>query len=400
MELQQLMKGCEIMIYVGIDIAKDKHDCYIVNSNGEVIKDVFTIKNNLIGFKELLDSIPKETSKSIKIGLEATGHYGINLISFLKDHYHNIVVFNPLQTNLFRKANTLRKNKTDKIDARLIALMLHSSDYNSYTDISYHLKDLKSLTRHRSRIVKQTTKLKVSLTRIITIMFPELTSVIYSIHQKSTYALLKEFPSRTSIADAHLTRLVTLLSKASRGKYGKNKAVEIRDAARNSIGSDSRSLSFELAQTIRLISNIDAEILTIDKEIKSMMIEIQSPILSVPGISFKLGSIILAEIGDIHRFDTPAQLQAFAGLEPSTHQSGKYLAPNSRMVKRGSTYLRWALLEAARLITMRDPTFKAYYYKKKAEGKHHYVALSHTAKKLIRVLFHLLTNEVKFTAQS
>lgn len=388
------------MIYVGIDIAKDKHDCYIVNSNGEVIKDVFTIKNNLAGFNELLNSIPDNTSGNIKIGLEATGHYGINLISFLEKHYHHIVVFNPLQTNLFRKANTLRKNKTDKIDARLIALMLHSSDYNSYTDISYHLKDLKSLTRHRSRIVRQTSKLKVSLTRIVTIMFPELTSVIYSIHQKSTYALLEEFPSRKAIADAHLTKLTTLLSKASRGKYGKDKALEIRDAARNSVGSDSRSRTFELTQIIRLLSTMETEILTIDNEIKSMMLEIQSPILTIPGISFRLGSVILAEIGDIHRFNTPAQLQAFAGLEPSTHQSGKYKAPNSRMVKRGSTHLRWALLEASRLVAMRDSTFKTYYQKKKSEGKHHYVALSHTAKKLIRVLFHLLSNEMEFNAQT
>lgn len=400
MDSQLNTKGSEIMIYVGIDVAKDKHDCYIVNSNGEIIKDVFTIKNNLSGFNELLDSIPNPSSENIKIGLEATGHYGINLISFLEKHYHHIVVFNPLQTNLFRKANTLRKNKTDKIDARLIALMLHSSDYNSYTDISYHLKDLKSLTRHRSRIVKQATKLKVSITRLVTIMFPELTSVIYSIHQKSTYALLKEFPSKSSITTAHLTKLSTLLNKASRGRYGKDKATQIREAARTSIGSDSRSLSFELVQTIRLITSLTEEISILDDEIKSLMLELESPIITVPGISFKLGSIILAEIGDIHRFDTPAQLQAFAGLEPSTHQSGNYLAPNSRMVKRGSTNLRWALLEAARLVSMRDSTFKAYYYKKKAEGKHHYVALSHTAKKLIRVLFHLLTTNVEFTAQA
>ena len=387
------------MIYVGIDVAKHKHDCYIITSDGEIIEDVFTISNDLSGFTQLLNSIPNVSSENIKIGLEATGHYSINLLNFLKDRYHHIVVFNPLQTNLFRKAHTLRKNKTDKIDARFIALMLHSNDYNSYLDISYHLQDLKSLTRHRFRLKSQSSKLKVSLTRLITIMFPELTSFVYSIHQKSTYALLEHFPSTTEIANAHLTTLSNLLYKASKGKYSKEKALLIRDTARSSIGSDSRATSFELKQTLRLIKSIQDEINSLDSEIESIMNDLQSPITSIPGISNTLGSMILSEIGDISRFDMPSQIQAFAGLEPSTHQSGNFTASNSRMVKRGSKYLRWALLEAARLIVMRDTTFKLYYQKKKAEGKHHFVALSHVAKKLIRVIFHLLSNNLNFLPQ-
>ena len=387
------------MIYVGIDVAKHKHDCYIVSSDGEILKDVFTISNDLAGFTQLLDSIPNISSEHIKIGLEATGHYSINLLNFLKDHYHHIVVFNPLQTNLFRKAHTLRKNKTDKIDARFIALMLHSNDYNSYLDISYHLKDLKSLSRHRFRLKTQSSKLKISLTRLITIMFPELPSLVYSINQKSTYALLEHFSSKAEIANAHLTTLTNVLHKASKGKYSKDKAILIRDTARNSIGSDSRAISFELKQTLRLIKSLQDEIHSLDLEIESLMNEIQSPITSIPGVSNTLGSMILSEIGDISRFDTPAQLQAFAGLEPSTHQSGNFTASNARMVKRGSKYLRWALLEASRLIPMRDTTFKLYYQKKKAEGKHHFVAQSHVARKLIRVIYHLLSNNLTFTPQ-
>lgn len=387
------------MIYVGIDVAKHKHDCYIVNSNGEIIKDVFTISNDLTGFTQLLNSIPNIASEHIKIGLEATGHYSINLLNFLQKHYHHIVVFNPLQTNLFRKAHTLRKNKTDKIDARFIALMLHSNDYNSYLDISYHLQDLKSLSRHRFRLKSQSSKLKISLTRLITIMFPELPSVVYKINQKSTYALLEHFSSKAEIANAHLTTLTNLLHKASKGRYSKEKAILIRDTARNSIGSDSRAISFELKQTLRLLKSLQDEINDLDLEIEALMNEIQSPITSIPGISNTLGSMILSEIGDISRFDTPAQLQAFAGLEPSTYQSGNFTASNSRMVKRGSKYLRWALLEAARLISMKDATFKLYYQKKKAEGKHHFVAQSHVAKKLIRVIHHLLSNNLIFVPQ-
>lgn len=396
----KLMKGCDFMIYVGIDVAKEKHDCFIVSSDGEIIRDVFTFKNNLEGFNSLLASLADIPKDEIIVGLEATGHYSMNIMRFITDNQLPLVVLNPLQTNLFRKAQTLRKSKTDKIDARLIALMLHSGNFKPHLNLSYHLKELKSLTRHKSRIKENLSKYKISLIRILDIMFPELASLVYSLNQKSTYELLKSFPSKDSIASANIIKLTNVLKKGSQGKYDREKALLIRKTAIDSIGSDSRSLSFELSQVISFIELYKSEINKIDSEIKSLMDELQSPILSIPGISYGLGSVILAEIGDIANFDSPSKLLAFAGLEPSTYESGKFTATNMRMVKRGSPYLRWALLEASRLIAMRDNTFKAYYQKKKAEGKHHYVANSHVAKKLIRVIYFLLSKNIDFVAQS
>ena len=388
------------MIYVGIDVAKEKHDAFIINSEGEIIQDVFTFINDSIGFEKLLSAIPNVPKDKIKVGLEATGHYSINLMRFISNNQLQLIVLNPLQTNLFRKAQTLRKSKTDKIDAKLIALMLQTGNFKSHSYVSYHLNELKSLTRHKSRIKENLSKYKISLTRILDIMFPELASVVYSINQKSTYELLKIFPSVKAIANAHLTKLTNVLRSNSKGKYGKDKASLIKKTALDSIGSDSRALSFELIQTLKFIELYTDEIKAIDDEIKSIMDEVQSPLLSIPGISYGLGSVILAEIGDINNFNTPSKLLAFAGLEPSTYESGKFVATNMKMVKRGSPYLRWALLEAARLVAMRDSTFKTYYQKKKAEGKHHYVANSHVAKKLIRVIHHLLIKNLKFVPQS
>lgn len=387
------------MIYIGIDVAKDKHDCFIVNSDGEVIKDVFTIPNTLNGFNTLLEAIPNVSKDKIKVGLEATGHYSLNLMRFIIDNQFPLIVLNPLQTNLFRKAHTLRKSKTDKIDAKLIALMLQSGNFKPHSDVSYHLRELKSLTRHKSRIKDNLAKYKISLHRILDIMFPELASVVYSLNQKSTYELLKAFPSKQAITSAHLTKLTNLLIKHSKGKYRKEKAILIKETAAKSIGTDSRAISFELSQTLSFIEVYSNEINKIDNEIKSIMDEIQSPILTIPGISYGLASVILAEIGDINRFDSPSKLLAFTGLEPSTYESGRFVATGMKMVKRGSSYLRWAILEAARLVAMRDPTFKEYYQKKKSEGKHHYVANSHVAKKLIRVIHHLLTNNLQFYPQ-
>lgn len=387
------------MFLVGIDVAKDKHDCFICDSEGNVLKDVFTFSNDREGFNLLLSFMPT-SSENVKVGLEATGHYSLNLINFLIDNGYSPVVFNPLQINLFRKAHTLRKTKTDKIDAKLIALMLSSSDAKPHLDLSYHVMELKSLTRYRSRLKDQLARLKISLARIIEIVFPELEDCVYSINQKSTMALLHEFPSKELIANAHLTRLTNVLKDNSRGKYSKDKALEIRDVAINSIGTSSDASSFELVQTIDMINFYSSKIDELDAKIKDIMIELESPILSIPGISYNLGSIILAEIVDINRFDTPAQLQAFAGLDPATHQSGKFIATGVSMVKRGSPYLRWAILNASRLIAMRDPCFKDYYQRKRKEGKHHFVALTHVAKKLIRVIFKLLKTNSQFSPQN
>ena len=387
------------MFLVGIDVAKDKHDCFICDSEGNVLKDVFTFSNDREGFNLLLSFMPT-SSENVKVGLEATGHYSLNLINFLIDNGYSPVVFNPLQINLFRKAHTLRKTKTDKIDAKLIALMLSSSDAKPHLDLSYHVMELKSLTRYRSRLKDQLARLKISLARIVEIVFPELEDCVYSINQKSTMALLHEFPSKELIANAHLTRLTNVLKDNSRGKYSKDKALEIRDVAINSIGTSSDASSFELVQTIDMINFYSSKIDELDAKIKDIMIELESPILSIPGISYNLGSIILAEIVDINRFDTSAQLQAFAGLDPATHQSGKFIATGVSMVKRGSPYLRWAILNASRLIAMRDPCFKDYYQKKRKEGKHHFVALTHVAKKLIRVIFKLLKTNSQFSPQA
>ena len=387
------------MFLIGIDVAKDKHDCFICDSDGNVIRDVFTFSNDREGFNLLLSFMPT-SSENVKVGLEATGHYSINLINFLIDNGYSPVVFNPLQINLFRKAHTLRKTKTDKIDAKLIALMLSSSDAKPHLGLSYHVTELKSLTRYRSRLKDQLARLKISLARIIEIVFPELENCVYSINQKSTMALLYEFPSKELIANAHLTRLTNLLKDNSKGRYSKDKALEIGNVASNSIGTSSDASSFELVQTIDMINFYSSKIYELDAKIEDIMIELNSPILSIPGISYNLGSIILAEIVDINRFDTPAQLQAFAGLDPATHQSGKFIATGVSMVKRGSPYLRWAILNASRLIAMRDPCFKNFYQRKRKEGKHHFVALTHVAKKLIRVIFKLLKTNTQFIPQT
>lgn len=385
-------------MFVGIDVAKDKHDVCILNQDGKVLKESFTISNSKQGFSYLLDTIHslcKENEK-VKIGLESTGHYGINLTRFLFKHHLSIVEINPLKVSKLREAVTLRKTKTDKLDAKYIAQLLLTDEFKPL-DISYQNTELKSLTRYRARLVHQRSKQKIQLSRLIDLLFPELPSICWSTSQKSILALLKDYPSAIAIANVRIDVLERKLIKFSKGKF--RKAKELKALSKDSIGIDSPMCEFELKQVINSIEFLQAQIDEIDKILRQIMQQMKSPLLSIPGISFTIAAVIHAEIGDIKSFNSPDKLLAFAGLEPSTYQSGKYKANHTPMTKRGSTYLRWAMMQASRLVAMRCLDFQIYKDKKLAEGKHFFVVLGHVSKKLVRVIYKLLTTKEQFVSQ-
>ena len=276
------------------------------------------------------------------------------------------------------------------MDAHTIALMMMSGvNLRSYSDTAYHNEELKSLTRYRFDKVKERAKLKTSVSRLVNILFPELEELVPTLHIVSVYALLTELPSSSQIASCHLTHLTKLLERASKGRYGKEKAMEIRNAAKQSIGSAIPAKSLELKHTINLIQELTFEIDEIENSIQSIMDSIHSPILSIPGINYRMGAMIIAEIGDFSRFSSPDKILAYAGLSPSTYQSGQLDSSYSHMEKRGSRYLRYALFNATKFVCIWDNTFASYLAKKRAEGKHYNVAISHAAKKLVRVIYQI-----------
>ncbi len=381
-----------MMILVGIDVAKDKHDCFIMTNDGEILFKPFTIANNLEGFNELYQKISSSTDdfSKIKIGLEATGHYSYNILGYLLDKGLTTFVINPLHTNLYRKSLSLRKTKTDKVDSQTIATMLMSDvNLKSYSDTLYHNEELKSLTRYRFDLVQQRAKLKTSIARLVNILFPELETLVSSLHLTTVYALLSEFPSANAIATANLTKLSNLLVSSSKGRFNKDTAILFRETARKSIGSNMPAKSLELIHTISSISQLTAQINEIEAEIELIMKQIDSPILSIPGIGMTMGAMIIAEIGDFSAFSSPDKILAFAGLSPSTYQSGQLYSSHAKMEKRGSKYLRYALFNATKFVCNWDDTFGNYLSKKRSEGKHYNVAISHATKKLVRIIYHL-----------
>ena len=267
---------------------------------------------------------------------------------------------------------------------------------NAYSLQTYQNEELKSLTRYRFDKVGQCAKLKQSLSRLVTILFPELESVVSTLHSNSIYAMLLKYPSTKDVVKSQFHSLLNLLESTSRGKIDKDEAKEIRNLARKPVGVYVCAKVLEIRHTIKLIQILDDEIVEIEENIKSYMQELHSSIESILGIKFRLAAVIEAEFGDFKRFSSPDKILAFAGLSPSTYQSGKFTSQNATIEKRGSRYLRHALFLAARLVSRYSKTFAFYLQKKRDEGKHYFVALSHFAKKLVHVIFHLQRTRESF----
>ena len=388
------------MYYVGFDIAKENHYASIANSNGEVIQEAFLVKNSNNGFNYFMDKL-KENNINISdclVGMESTGHYGENLIQFLHNKGFKIGIINPIQTDALRNSN-IRKTKTDKIDTYLIIQSLMLKHYTPFVSKDIKILELRSLCRHRDDVLKYRTKLKVRLVAFVDQLFPELNLVFNSIHLKSCYKLLSTYPSPKDIASTRVDAIANLLNKASKGHFSLEKAQQLKELAKSSIGVNNSSLSIQIKHSLKQIELLDDQLKELDLKIKEMMDEINSVILTIPGISYTLGSIILSEIGNIDKFASPTKLLAFEGLDPSVKQSGNFNATIIKMSKRGSKFLRYAMLRASGLIIWNSETYNTYYNKKLAQGKSHNNAVCHVAHKLTRVIFHMLKENVEFKEQ-
>ena len=231
--------------------------------------------------------------------------------------------------------------------------------------------------------MKQRTRLKIQLTSYVDQVFPESQYFFKSgLHQKSVYALLKEAPAPKNISSMHITHLSHLLQTNSHGHFNKETARQLRALAQKSVGNSDSSVSIQITQTISQIELLDSQINKVEAEMTEIMQFNNSVIMTIPSIGYVNVEMILGEIGDIHRFSKTHQLLAYAGLDPSVKQSGNF----TRMSKRGSKVLKYALMNAAHNVVKNNATFRSYYDKKMAEVRTHCNALWHCAGKLVRIV--------------
>ena len=380
------------MIYIGIDISKYKHDCFICKDTGEVIVENFSFENTKKGFQQFLDLLKPYDNSNVHIGLEATGHYGLNLKLFLEKNNYSFMEFNPLLVKEFKKSLTLRRTKTDKVDAIVICQKLMSVPYKPNSKLFYHKYSIKSLSRLRDSLVKQRSKYMVQLTNILDIVFPEFKSFFNNRFSSTSLYLLNKYRSAEKIANM---RDFDTPNKLSKGHFTYAKFAKLKELAKNSIGESNEVFEIELQTLISLYNEIDSKINSIDKQISTIIKELNPPTLSIPGIGELTTAVIISEYGDFNRFSNADKLLSFAGLEPGIYQSGTILT-NGKMVKRGSGYLRYSLMNIANVVIRYNPIFYDFYLKKRSEGKTHRVALSHVCKKLLRVIYKLETQNIQF----
>lgn len=385
------------MYFVGIDISKYKHDCFIMSETGDVISNSFTITNNQDGFHMLLTVLNSlDIQEEIRIGFEATGHYALNLKLFLEKAHYSFMEFNPVLLAKFNKSQTLRRTKTDAIDCASIARWLMTVDYKPYPVGFYHTYSLKSLTRLRDTLVKQRSFYIVKITNVLDHTFPEFKPFFGNRFTKTALYLLENYGSAEKMARMNSASYDNL-RKISRGKFSIQKFLKLKELAANTVGEDNEIFSLQLQSLLNLYNQSAIEVGKLEEQIITLINDIQPKSMTIPGIGPLSAAVIYAEYGDINKFNSPSAMLSFAGLEPGYYQSGTS-EHRGHMVKHGSAHLRFTLMNLCIPLIQYNMVFAEYYSKKRNEGKTHRVACSHVIKKLIRIIYHLEKENLDFDA--
>lgn len=384
------------MFYLGIDIAKNTHVASLIDEKGKNVFKGFSFSNTTEGGKSLLEIVQKHADFSdVTVGMEATGHYWLSVYSFLYDYnFHSIHVINPIQTDGWRKGTEIRKRKNDTIDSVLIADLIRYGDFVETTLSNEDLFSLRNICRMRNYLVQSAGDLKRKIICILDQVFPEYQSIFSNTFGTTSKQLLLDYSSPADFEELSVETLTETLETLSRKKIGKDTAQKLIDSAKNSFGVtfSKESFTFQLKLLIEQVKFIEDQVKECETKIKELMTKIDSPITTIPGIGPVLGAIIISEFGDISRFDKPSKLVAFAGIDATVSQSGEFEGIHNVMSKRGSPYLRKALFQAALVASNSDPVLKAFYQKKRAEGKHHKTCIGAVARKLCNIIFAVLKN--------
>lgn len=381
------------MFFIGIDIAKNTHEASIIDLYGKLVSESISFSNSFKGFEKLknyISSFDIDCVNSI-IGMEATGHYWLSLYSALIDFGFNVVVIKPIQSDAFRKMY-IRQTKNDSVDSFIIAQIMRFGEFSESSFSDEDTFALRNLSRYRFSLVDECSDWKRKLVAILDQVFPEYSTLFSDIYGVTSKELLSKYPLPEDMLSISTSSLAELLSKCSKGRFGLDKAKEIKEAASNSFGIKFalKSFSFQIKQIINQISFFEDQVKEIEVEISSLISDMCPVITTITGIGDVLGAAIYSEIGDISRFEKASQLVAYAGLDVAVKQSGEFVGAQTKISKRGSPYLRRAIWLAATVAAFKDPALSKYYQGLRDRGKAHGTAIGAVARKLTNIIFAVL----------
>ena len=390
------------MFYIGIDIAKNKHEASLVDVSGKALVDSISFSNSKEGCEKLLALMERfQVAKDdVVIGMEATGHYWLSVHAFFFELGYDVKVINPIQSEAFRKMY-IRQTKNDSKDSYIIAQIMRFGQFSSTNLSEGGVIALRQLSRYRLALVDSCSDCKRRVIALLDQVFPEYGKFFSDTFGVTSKEVLLNYPTPEDMLTVSTNELAEVLNKASRGRFKEDKAAELQTLANNTFGIHfaKDAFAFQIRQLIEQLVFLENQIAELESEIAILLEQMGSFITTISGIGDTLGAIIISEIGDIHRFDTPGKLVAFAGLDVKVNQSGEFSSTRNKISKRGSPYLRRAIWLAAGRAAFCDPILSEYYQSLRTRNKHHLTAVGAVARKMCNIIFAILKENRPYEPQ-
>lgn len=381
------------MFYCGIDIAKHKHEASVIDSEGKALIESISFSNTKEGCEKITAVFEKlgASVSDVVIGMEATGHYWLSVYTFFLELGFSVKVINPIQSEAFRKMY-IRQTKNDSVDSFIIAQIMRFGEYSSSGLAEENIIALRQLSRYRLALVDACGDCKRRVIALLDQVFPEYNSLFSDTFGKTSEEILLSCPTPEELLEVSTRKLTNILNKASHGRFGKEKAEQLKTAAKETFGVAfaKDAFSFQIKQLMEQIVFLENQLSELEEQIAGLLHETNQYITTINGIGDTIGAIIVSEIGDINRFERPNQLVAYAGLDVTVKQSGEFSGTKNRISKRGSPYLRRAIWLASQRAAFCDPILSEYYQSLRARGKHHLTAVGGVARKMCNIIFVIL----------
>ena len=398
------------MIYVGIDVASDKHDFCIIRDTGEPLTSS-QFANTAAGYEKLLRTVQKAKELSaemaekewrkddglVRIGLESTGPYSPGIYHYLRERFNDVVLINPTLTHMFQMSTKVHYAKTDSIDALGICKYLVTNPVTkTYAEVSYHTQEIRSLYRCIVGLDKRLNKAKSRLLQMLHVTFPELKGTEKAF-TKAELELLSRYPTPKDMLSTTPKKMAKELGKIPYLHFTEEDAEEIISKAKNTIGTDREYSGFQIQFDAQEILLTEGQKKKAVKRLDVLLKEEYPYMLDIPGAGTISIAGVVGEIGNIDNFHSPDSIVAYAGLAPLVYESGKYKAMRTKITKNGSPYLRNALVMMARcMCQQKQKEMLDFVNGKRREGKSDKCAKDHAARKLCSMLYHKMKHKDAF----
>ena len=395
------------MLIVGCDVGSETHYARAIDTRGrEVSKRAFEFANTEEGFESVREWLGKLAAKNgkcqIVLGLEPTGHYWFDLATWMVSMGISVVQVNPYAVKQTKEIEDNSQDKNDRKDPKLIANLVKDGNYGMPYLPEGVYADLRRLSMFRDQLTEDRGRMMNRLHREMKIYFPEYRDALGKIDGPFTLTLLKEAPFPEDLIAIGEDGIRDIWKKDHLRGRGYSRASEIIRIARSSVGmKDGAESSRQAAKWFaEQIENLTKQLDDIQEQMNAKCAEIPhaANILEIPGIGESILSGIIAEMGDIDRFDDVKEIQKLSGLGLVACSSGKHKG-ETKISHRGRKRLRYWLFQAAKSVVAHDETFKelhAYYTTRAENPLKKMQSLIVIACKLLRIIYKLLTTGVKY----